>query len=284
GLVTDALKAAAAARGADGLRGATFHSDNGAQGEYTSRRFKRACRRLGVVQSMGRVGSCFDNAVSEAFNSVLKVEYVHRHSFRTRRGPDQDRHLDHRLLQHQAATQRMRVQEPDRLRTRLPSHPRRGTGRIDRLHAARGLTDLNFPHAAQAIQIVRRRRIISPGKVTLERVYVVTDLTAEQADAIEIARRVRRHWDIEIQLHHVRDTAWTEDASRVRTGTAPRAMASLRNLAIGALRLTGPPASPPASATTRATPPAPWPPSESRDQTGQRSLNDAAQGPCAPIR
>lgn len=30
GLVTDALKAAAAARDADGLRGATFHSDNGA--------------------------------------------------------------------------------------------------------------------------------------------------------------------------------------------------------------------------------------------------------------
>ncbi|MDI9887510.1 integrase core domain-containing protein [Streptomyces sp. HNM0645] len=33
---------------------------------------------------MGRVGSCFDNAVSEAFNSVLKVECVHRHTFPTR--------------------------------------------------------------------------------------------------------------------------------------------------------------------------------------------------------
>lgn len=32
---------------------------------------------------------------------------------------------------------------------------------------------------------------------------------------------------------------FTEDASRVRTGTAPRAMATLRNLAIGALRLAG---------------------------------------------
>ncbi|WP_218109139.1 integrase core domain-containing protein [Streptomyces agglomeratus] len=37
-----------------------------------------------MTRSMGRVGSCFDNAVSEAFNSVLKVEYVHRHTFRTR--------------------------------------------------------------------------------------------------------------------------------------------------------------------------------------------------------
>ena len=57
-----------------------FHSDRGS--EY--QRFRRACRRLGVTQSMGRVGSCFDNAVSEAFNSVLKVEYVHRRIFTTR--------------------------------------------------------------------------------------------------------------------------------------------------------------------------------------------------------
>ncbi|MEU5092546.1 integrase core domain-containing protein [Streptomyces sp. NPDC021356] len=37
-----------------------------------------------MTQSMGRVGSCFDNAVSEAFNSVLKAEYVHRRTFTTR--------------------------------------------------------------------------------------------------------------------------------------------------------------------------------------------------------
>ncbi|MEU0567403.1 integrase core domain-containing protein [Nonomuraea sp. NPDC005983] len=42
------------------------------------------CRRLGVVQSMGRVGCALDNAAAEAFNSTLKVEYVHRHRFRTR--------------------------------------------------------------------------------------------------------------------------------------------------------------------------------------------------------
>ncbi|MEU5032503.1 integrase core domain-containing protein [Streptomyces milbemycinicus] len=59
-----------------------FHTDCGS--EYASRRFRRACRRLGVFQSLGRVGSCFDNAVSDAFNSVLKVEYVHRHAFTTR--------------------------------------------------------------------------------------------------------------------------------------------------------------------------------------------------------
>lgn len=40
-------------------------------------------------------------------------------------------------------------------------------------------------------------------------------------------------------MHHVRDTTFAEDASRLRTGNAPRAMATWRNLAIGALRLSG---------------------------------------------
>ncbi|MEU5194021.1 hypothetical protein AB0G86_08125 [Streptomyces scabiei] len=37
----------------------------------------------------------------------------------------------------------------------------------------------------------------------------------------------------------MRDTTFGEDASRVRTGTSPHAMAGLRNLAIGALRHAG---------------------------------------------
>lgn len=59
-----------------------FHSDRGS--EYMSAAYDNLCDRLGVVQSMGRVGSCFDNAAAEAFNSLIKVEYIHRHRFRTR--------------------------------------------------------------------------------------------------------------------------------------------------------------------------------------------------------
>ncbi|MEW9527389.1 integrase core domain-containing protein [Microbispora sp. NPDC049125] len=36
------------------------------------------------MQSMGRVGCALDNAAAEAFNSTLKVEYVHRQRFRSR--------------------------------------------------------------------------------------------------------------------------------------------------------------------------------------------------------
>jgi putative transposase len=137
-LVVAALHMAAATRGGE-VRGVIFHSDRGS--EPGSRRFRRACRHLGVPQSMGRVGSCFDNALSEAFNSVLKVEYVHRHTFVTR--------TEARLkiatwitglLQRTSTTQPVGIPKPDRPRTSPPSQPRSGAGRIEDLHSSRGLT------------------------------------------------------------------------------------------------------------------------------------------------
>jgi len=69
-LVEDALENAARARGS--LAGAVFHSDHGRQ--YTSSAFQTTCRRLGVRQSMGRIGSSADNAMAESFNASLKRE------------------------------------------------------------------------------------------------------------------------------------------------------------------------------------------------------------------
>ena len=66
-------------------------------------------------------------------------------------------------------------------------------------------------------------------------VYAVTSLTAAQARPARLADWIRGHWGIEA-LHHIRDTTYAEDASQTRIGNAPRAMASLRNLAIGVLR------------------------------------------------
>jgi len=67
----------------------------------------------------------------------------------------------------------------------------------------------------------------------------VTSLTTTQATPAQPAGYVRGHWSTENELHWARDVTFTEDASQVRTGTAPRAMATLRNLAVGALRLAG---------------------------------------------
>src|SRR5659263_86704 len=97
---------------------------------------------------------------------------------------------------------------------------------------------LGFPHAAQAIQIVRRRRRLNGTRWSTETVYAITSLSATQTSPAELADALRGHWSIEDRLHWVRDVTFGEDLSQVRTGNGPRVMASLRNLAITILRLT----------------------------------------------
>ena len=72
-LVEDALNAAAATRGS--LKGAIFHSDHGSA-VYCSKAYAKLCRKLGVTQSMGGIGSSADNALAESFNATMKREVL----------------------------------------------------------------------------------------------------------------------------------------------------------------------------------------------------------------
>jgi predicted transposase YbfD/YdcC len=106
----------------------------------------------------------------------------------------------------------------------------RGHGRTERrtlkvTAVARGLA---FPHAAQAIQIVRRRKVKS--KWSRETCYAVTSLSITQASHAQLAAIIRGHWGIEDRLHWVRDLDFDEDRSQIRTANGPRIMASLRIL------------------------------------------------------
>jgi predicted transposase YbfD/YdcC len=118
----------------------------------------------------------------------------------------------------------------------------RGHGRYDirRLQAVTctGALALDFPHALQALRIRRRRLNLATGRWSTVTVYAITNLSAAQAGPADLADWLRGHWAIET-LHHIRDTTYAEDASRIRTGHAPRVMATLRNTAISLLRLTG---------------------------------------------
>lgn len=77
-LACEAIKMAVAARGGtDRIRGVIFHTDRGST--YTANDFTKLCRKLKIRQSMGRVGSCFDNAAAEAFFSSLEWEVLSRH-------------------------------------------------------------------------------------------------------------------------------------------------------------------------------------------------------------
>jgi predicted transposase YbfD/YdcC len=94
---------------------------------------------------------------------------------------------------------------------------------------------IEFDGAAQVAQL--RRTVTRNGKKTVEVVYLIT--SDRDADPATLAAWVRGHWEIENRLHWVRDVTYQEDKSLVRTGNAPRVMASLRSLAISLLRIGG---------------------------------------------
>ena len=73
-LVIEALNMAMKRRGHPS--GVIHHSDQGSQ--YTSEQFKTRCKDLGVRISMGSVGDCYDNAVTESFFHTLKVELINK--------------------------------------------------------------------------------------------------------------------------------------------------------------------------------------------------------------
>ena len=80
-LVEKALTMAVAMRGGD-VAGMIFHHDRGSQ--YMSGDFRKLCARHEIRQSVGRTGSCHDNAVAESFWATLKREFVDRFRFESR--------------------------------------------------------------------------------------------------------------------------------------------------------------------------------------------------------
>ena len=79
-LVSDALTNALAAREPE--PGVIFHSDRGCQ--YTSHEFAILADVYDVRLSVGRTGSCWDNALAESWFSSLKTECIDRRTWPTR--------------------------------------------------------------------------------------------------------------------------------------------------------------------------------------------------------
>ena len=103
---------------------------------------------------------------------------------------------------------------------------------------AAGLHD--FPHLSQVIRIMRE---VDDAKTktarSTETAYAVTSLPRAKANRRQLLTASRGHWSIENGLHWVRDATMREDRSKVRSGSAPRALATMRNLVISVLRLAG---------------------------------------------
>jgi len=126
----------------------------------------------------------------------------------------------------------------DKIDLDAPEHETvlRGHGRIDRHRVwTAPVPSTRFPHARLFVIVERESSTLDDVRVSIETRFYVTDLTKAEASVDHLLRLVRGHWAIE-SLHWIRDNTFDEDRSQVRTGTLPRVLATLRNLAIGIIR------------------------------------------------
>jgi predicted transposase YbfD/YdcC len=123
----------------------------------------------------------------------------------------------------------------------LDTNIEHGHGRTAKrvLKATEIAAGIAFPHAVQVLQLTRTVTDRKTGGRHTEVVYAVTSLSATDAAPGQIADWLRGHWSIENRLHWVRDVTFAEDHSQIRTHAGPQVMATLRNTAIGLLRLAG---------------------------------------------
>jgi predicted transposase YbfD/YdcC len=96
---------------------------------------------------------------------------------------------------------------------------------------------LEWPGLAQVLCLERSVTDKRSGMIRHETAYAITSLGPERASPAHLLTAWRAHWHIENRLHYVRDVTFDEDRSQVRTGAIPQVMATLRNTAIGLLRL-----------------------------------------------
>jgi len=115
------------------------------------------------------------------------------------------------------------------------SHGRLETRELNSTAMVNGFS--NWPSVRQIFHIHRERTIGS--KYSTEDVYGITSLSPEEADAERLLEINRSHWGIENKLHHVRDTTFNEDRSRVRNKAKAQTLAAFRNTAITLIRRSG---------------------------------------------
>lgn len=118
----------------------------------------------------------------------------------------------------------------------------KGHGRLDLRTLERSAalnTYLDWPEVGQVLRRTCQRVHLATGELEEEVTYGVTSLAPAEASAAQVEAVWRGHWTIENRVHRVRDATWGEDASQVRVGHAPQALAALRNGVLSLLRALG---------------------------------------------
>jgi predicted transposase YbfD/YdcC len=116
----------------------------------------------------------------------------------------------------------------------------RGHGRTEQRTLRVAATDDSlFPGARQVFRLRRDTGGLDGQRTNKEIVYGIVSMPSKLAGPAQLNHYAREHWCVENRLHWTRDVTFHEDASRLRTGAAPRALASFRNLTLNTYRLAG---------------------------------------------
>jgi predicted transposase YbfD/YdcC len=116
----------------------------------------------------------------------------------------------------------------------------RGHGRTEqRTIRVAPADDSLFPGARQVLRLRRDTGGLDDQRTRKEIVYGIVSMPTELASPVQLNHYAREHWCVENRLHWTRDVTFREDHSQMRTGAAPRALASFRNLTINTYRLAG---------------------------------------------
>ena len=118
----------------------------------------------------------------------------------------------------------------------------KGHGRLEQrtLTCTDDLDDyLTWPGVQQALRRTCERTTLRTGEVTVTTTYALTSLAAHETSTAVLAELWRGHWAIENRVHYVRDVTFGEDAHQVHMGSAPQALAAVRNALLNRLRATG---------------------------------------------
>jgi len=98
---------------------------------------------------------------------------------------------------------------------------------------------IDWPGAAQVMQITRTVVHLKTGETTTKQVYAITSLPPERGSPQLLLEANRDHWTIENRVHWVRDVQLGEDACAVHKDRAPQVLVALRNVVLALLRLAG---------------------------------------------
>lgn len=101
------------------------------------------------------------------------------------------------------------------------------------------MLNISFPYIRQCFLVERISTGLNGENQKREIRYGITSLGREDAFPQELLCHLINHWRIETSSHYVRDDTLGEDRSRIRKGSGPQIMATLRNVSIGMIRIAG---------------------------------------------